>query len=138
VKSVSLVEAEYTAHQLARELMDYGEPVADFNTRYPGKLEGCLEAPFTHINGRYVYWTLAHRAAVLFYSIIKNHPFENGNKRMAVTITLVFVFKNDRWIDISPEDLYKIATVVAKSRPIDHDEVIKTLKITFKQNLSEA
>ena len=98
MQRVELQDVEYIAHRLAKELMDYGEPVADFSSRYPGRLEACLDTPFTYVNGRYVYWTLSHRAAVLFYAIIKNHPFENGNKRMAVTVTIVFMFVNNKWV----------------------------------------
>lgn len=133
MKRVSLREAEYVAHRMARELMDYGEPVADFNTRYPGRLESCLDHPFTHLNGRYVYWTIYHRAAVLFYLVIKNHPFENGNKRMAVAIMMTFFYKNGMWIDTSPEELYDIAKMVAESHPKDKDVIIGVLKIGFKK-----
>lgn len=132
MKRVSLGEAEYVAHRMARELMDYGEPVADFHTRYPGKLESCLEQPFTHLNGRYVYWTIYHRAAVLFYLLIKNHPFENGNKRMAVTIMLVFLYKNRRWLDVSPDELYELAKAVAESSAASKDGVVDVLKKVFK------
>jgi death on curing protein len=133
VKSVSLEEAEYIAYAMVHELMDYGEPAADFHTRYPGKLESCLEQPFMHLNGRYVYWTIHHRAAVLFYLLIKNHPFENGNKRMAVAITLVFLFKNDRWISIQPEGLYVLAKAVAESDPANKEFTVKSLKTIFKK-----
>ncbi|MFI5746558.1 type II toxin-antitoxin system death-on-curing family toxin [Streptomyces sp. NPDC051644] len=138
IQRVSLKEAEYVAHKMARELMDYGEPVADFRARYPGRLESCLEQPFTYLNGRFVYWTISHRAAVLFYLLIKNHPFENGNKRMAVTIMLTFFYKNGRWISIAPDALYRIAKIVAESPPYQKDIVIKLLKTTFRDHLVRA
>jgi death-on-curing family protein len=138
IQRVSLAEAEYVAHKMARELMDYGEPVADFHARYPGRLESCLEQPFTHLNGRFVYWTIGHRAAVLFYLLIKNHPFENGNKRMAVTIMLTFLYKNGRWIDTHPDALYEVARRVAESPAAEKDAWIDVLRKVFKENLVTA
>lgn len=137
IKEVSLLEAEYIAHSLVRELMDYGEPVGDFHTRYPGRLESCLAAPFTFVNGKYVYFRLTHRAAILFYSIIKNHPFENGNKRMAVTLTLVFLHVNHRWVEISPERLYELATSVAESSPLIRNQVVVIIKGLFNKYLTK-
>ena len=137
MKKVSLEEAEYIAYSSAKELMNYGEPMSDFETRYPGRLEASLEVPFTYLNGRYVYWTLSHRAAVYFYSIIKNHPFENGNKRMAVMILLVFLYLNKKWIKILPDDLYTLAKSVAASEPQNRAEILDCLKQTIKINLSD-
>jgi death-on-curing family protein len=135
IQPISLAEAEYVAHSFARSVMDYGEPVTDFHARYPGRLESCLEQPFTHFNGRFVYWTLVHRAAVMFYLLIKNHPFENGNKRMAVTITMTFFHKNGHWIEIHPDTLYSVAKFVAESRPRDKERVISDLKHVFRKHL---
>src|SRR5437868_12234953 len=124
MKKLLLQEVEYIAHQLAKELMDYDEPLPAFATRSPGKLESCIEQPFQTFGGKELYPTLIDKAAVLFYLITKNHPFENGNKRMAVTTTLVFLFKNKRWISVEPEKLYQLALIVAKSKPKDKDLVI--------------
>ncbi len=135
MKRVTLEQAQYAAHTLAKELLNYDEPMSEFDARSPGRLEACLEQPFATFDGKYLYWTLPHRAAVLFYGVIKNHPFENGNKRMAVMLLLWFVFKNKKWLNITPDGLYKIAYDVAESPPSDRDTVITALKITIKQHL---
>lgn len=92
-RPLTLPEAEYVA-QLTSQLMDFNEPLPPFQTRYPGKLESCLMLPFQTFDGKALYKHLTRKAAVLFYSVIKNHPFANGNKRMAVMLTQVFlIFK---------------------------------------------
>ena len=135
MKNVSLLEAEYLAYKLAKELMNYDEPLPDFGTRYPGKLESCLEQPFQTFDGEDLYPTIVDKAAVLFYLITKNHPFENGNKRMAVTMTLLFLFKNSHWLKINPEDLYELALIVAKSKANEKDYVISKLEESFSRLL---
>src|SRR5579883_1959103 len=124
MKKISLVEAEYIAHALAKELFaNFDEPMPEFGTRFPGRLESCLDQPFQTFNGKDLYGkSIASKAAVLFYLVIKNHPFENGNKRMAVTLMLVFLYKNGYWLQGSPEKLYKLALSVAASEANNKDQ----------------
>lgn len=134
IRPLDLADAQYVAHALALQLMDSdSEPIPPFHTRYAGKLESCLAEPFQTYDGKYLHWSFAERAAVLFYLITKNHCFENGNKRMAVTITLVFFFTNRRWVDIPPEELYQIACIVAESHPNAREEIQKKLKHVFQK-----
>lgn len=135
MKRLTLAQAEYAAHRLAKELLTYDEPMPDFDTRSPGRLEACLDQPFTTFDKKYLYWTLPHRAAILFYGVVKNHPFENGNKRMAVTLMLVFLYINGKWLRTNPDNLYSIAYEVAESDPLDRDIIITALKINIKKYL---
>ena len=131
-KQVSIRQAKFIAHVLAQELMNYGEPIPNFDTRLPGRLESCLNTPFQYFNGKPLYRYIPDKAAVLFYLIIKNHPFTNGNKRLAVTITLVFFHLNNKWVKIPPSDLYDIACEVASSDTKDKEHQISALKYIFK------
>ncbi len=115
MRPITVGEAEYVAHRLVKEMMDYGEPMGDFMTRYPNKLESCLEQPFATFGGEELYPTLLDKAVLLFYLVIKNHPFENGNKRMAVMLMLFFLFKNGKFSTVTPDALYDLALIVAKS-----------------------
>lgn len=117
------------------ELMDYDEPIPPFATRYQGRLESCLLLPFQTFDGRPLYRTLVRKAAVLFYGVIKDHPFINGNKRMAVTLTLVFFFQNNKWLDTSPRELYEMARAVATSKPENRDKVVNLLVKYFNISL---
>ena len=112
---LSVQEVEYAAHQLAREWMTWNEPIPDFGTRFPNILESCLAAPFQEFGGKSPYKGLVGKGAVLFYLLIKNHPFQNGNKRIAVASLLVFLFKNGKWINADNTGLYNFAKWVAMS-----------------------
>lgn len=57
--------------------------------RDPGLLESALYRPQTGY-----YGTLAEMAAAMFESLIKNHPFIDGNKRVAFFATDVFLRLN--------------------------------------------
>jgi len=117
IKSLSVVEIEYIAFRLARELMTYNEPIPDFVTRFPNILESCLAVPFQKFARRSPYKGIIGRAAILFYLMIKNHPFQNGNKRIAMTSLFVFLHKNKKWLRVDNKELYNFAVWVAESNP---------------------
>lgn len=133
IQRLTLRQAEFVAHRLAVELMNFDdEPMPQFDARDAGKLESCLAEPFQTFDGKYLHRTFIERAAVLFYLIAKNHCFVNGNKRMAVTLTSVFFFINKRWLNIAPLELYKIACDVAESESNDRENVHDSLVAIFK------
>lgn len=96
-------------------LMTWDEPIPDFVTRYPNVLESCLSQPFQTFNKKQLYVGIHKQAAILFYLLIKNHPFQNGNKRIAVTSLLIFLSRNKRWLKVDNQELYQFAVWVAES-----------------------
>ncbi len=127
MKQLSVVEVEYVAHRLAKELMDYGEPIPPFDTRFPDRLESCLKTPFQKWNGKSLYSGIVLKTAMLFYLMIKNHPFQNGNKRVAVLTLLYFLSENGRWIKVDNLTLYNFAKKIAESDPSKSKEVVQTI-----------
>lgn len=117
IKEVSLAEVEYIAHTLAQRLMAWDEPIPDFKTRRPSILESCIATPFQSFGGRQLYRGLIGKASILFYLMIKNHPFQNGNKRIAITTLMSFLYKNGKWIEVDNQELYNFAKWVAASNP---------------------
>jgi death-on-curing family protein len=115
MRTVTLEEVEYIAFRLAREHLSFDEPIPDFRTRFPGRLESCLLTPFVRFAGTSPYPSLASKAAMLLYLMIKNHPFQNGNKRIAVTTLLVFLHKNGKWLQVDSQALYNFTKWVAQS-----------------------
>jgi death-on-curing family protein len=128
IKTITIEEVEYIAIEMARQTMTWNEPIPGFETRYPGRLESCLSVPFQSFDKKLLYKGLTKKAAVLFYLMIKNHPFENGNKRIAVTTLLCFLMKNGKWLRIvDHEDLYKLAVTIAESDPLYKDQYVEII-----------
>lgn len=115
MKIISVTDVEYIAYDLAKKLMSFDEPIPDFVTRYPNVLERCLMQPFQRFEGDDLYKGLMKKTAVLFYLMIKNHPFQNGNKRIAVSTMFFFLWDNGKWLKISNQELYNFAKWVAES-----------------------
>lgn len=127
IRQLTIEHVEQLAHRLAREIMSWDEPIPDFGSRFPNIMESCLATPFQTFSKKDLYRSLDEKAAVLFYLLIKNHPFENGNKRVAVTSLLVFLHFNGYWIETPSDELCRIAVWVAESLPIAKDGVCRAL-----------
>lgn len=128
INKITLAEVEYIAFSLAKELMEYGEPIPPFDTRYPDKLESCLQTPFQTFDRKSLYQTMESKAAMLFYLMIKNHPFQNGNKRVAVVTLYYFLRSNGRKLKVGNLELYKFAKQVAESKPSNMNEVLLEIR----------
>ncbi|HKY62745.1 MAG TPA: type II toxin-antitoxin system death-on-curing family toxin [bacterium] len=135
MRELTVDQVEHSALYLARRLMEWDEPIPDFSTRFPGKLESCLKTPWQTFDGRALYPSLEDKAAVLFYLMIKNHPFQNGNKRLAVTSLMTFLYMNDLWLGIPSDVLYQFAIWVAESPAEAKDGTILAVKDMIKKYL---
>jgi death on curing protein len=135
MKIITVKEVEYISFRLAKETLSYNEPIPDFNTRFPNILESCLISPFQSFSGKSLYPSLISKAAILFYLMIKNHPFQNGNKRIAMTTLFVFLYKNKKWIEVDTQELYNFTVWVASSPPKVKDETVKAIEKFIKSNL---
>lgn len=118
--------------------LDGKEPVPPFRTRYPDKLESCLSVPRQTFGQKLLYPTLVDQAAILFYLLSKDHPFLNGNKRLALVSLLVFLYFNQRWLHVDLEDLYRFSVTVAASDAREKDRVFQEIKNFIRANMIDA
>lgn len=130
-------EVEYTAFVLAQEIMSFNEPIPDFKTRFPNILESCIAAPFQAFGDKSFYPGLIDKAAILFYLLIKNHPFQNGNKRIAMTTLFVFLHKNKKWIKVDTQELYNFTMWIAESPAKFKDETLSAIKKFLTQHITD-
>ncbi|MDD5721589.1 MAG: hypothetical protein PHT16_04095, partial [Candidatus Pacebacteria bacterium] len=70
MKPLTILEIEYIAHKLVREIMEWDEKIPDFSTRYPNILESCLIVPFQTFGGKTLYKGLIEKVSMLFYLMV--------------------------------------------------------------------
>jgi death-on-curing protein len=128
VKIITIADVEYLAFRLAKEHLSFSEPIPDFSTRFPNVLESCVLTPFQRFSGKALYPTLVDKASMLFYLMIKNHPFQNGNKRIAITTLLTFLYVNDKWLRADTQELHNFTGWIAQSLPQFKDEVVAAIQ----------
>jgi death-on-curing protein len=72
-----------------------------------------VEATF---DGNYLQKNIYEMGAAYCFHICQNHPFVDGNKRVALVSALIFFDFNDIKIDDEKEELYEIIMSLAKGK----------------------
>ena len=107
-----------------------------YEVRNTGRLESSIAQPFQKIGGRDLYPTLVSKASMLYYLCIKNHPFEDGNKRMGIFALIIYLAKNGYWLDTTNEDLFNITLRTAASNMEDKDQIISEIESFIERNIT--
>ncbi len=78
-----------------------------------GLLESALETPFQTFGGKDLYPALIQKAARLGHSLVSNHPFVDGNKRIGIHVMLVFLAINGVEIECTQQELIDVGLSLA-------------------------
>ena len=84
--------------------------------RDDGLLESALAAPFQTFGGEPVYPSLQAKAAQPGFSLVCNHPFVDGNKRIGAHAMLVFLAVNGIELCYEQQELIAIILFVASGQ----------------------
>jgi death on curing protein len=79
-------------------------------------LESAVSRPTTNISGKDMYFSLFDKAAALTYSIIKNHPFVDANKRTGLHAALTFLELNGIKVKIKSTSLVMLGVDIASGK----------------------
>jgi death-on-curing protein len=96
-----------------------------------GLLESAVSRPRATFRNKDLYPTSFHKAAALMESLVKNHPFIDGNKRMAITSAAIFLQMNGYLLKASHNELVDFAVLVAAGQADFNYEVA-----WFKEHVS--
>ena len=89
------------------------ETGGDSNIRDVALLESALESAFATFDGKELYPTKEEKGAKLGFSLISNHAFVDGNKRIGMYVLLTFLEINGTPIDPSSEEVARVGLAVA-------------------------
>ena len=90
--------------------------------RDEGGLEAALNRPYATFDNVDLYPTPIDKAAALFESLIINHPFVDGNKRVAYVLMKLLLFKNGVVIKSNMDEKYQMV-IDASMGKIRFDEI---------------
>ena len=97
-----------------------GEP----NIRDTDLLNSALESAFQTFDGVELYPSKEEKGARLGFSLISNHAFVDGNKRIGMYVLLAFLEVNGIRIDPSVDDVARVGLAVA-SGEMGYDELLQ-------------
>ena len=83
-----------------------------------GLLEMAVYSPFASFGGEDLYKTVDEKAEQLCNSLIRNHPFLDGNKRIGILAMLVFLDLNGKKLNITNEKIVSLGLEIAKGSKV--------------------
>jgi death-on-curing protein len=95
-----------------------------------GALESAIAQPRMAFGGEDLYPTIIEKAVALGYSIIKNHPFIDGNKRTGHAAIEIFLVLNGHEIKASTDDQEQVILRVAAGE-LSREELEKWLRLNL-------
>ena len=92
-----------------------------------GLLESAVQGCNQTFDDTELYPTIIEKAARMAYTLCKNHPFVDGNKRTAVTSMLVMLRLNGINLSYTQQELIALGLGIADSN-IEYKEILVWLK----------
>ena len=123
-------------YQEAREIIDsmkFNEMSNVFGIeKEQGILNGIIEQVYQNVFDQELYPSLEEKAAHLLYFLVKDHPFADGCKRIAATLFINFLYRNNHLYRnnkqiISNEALVAITILTAESNPNEMEIIVKLI-----------
>ncbi len=109
--------------------------VKEFGGSHGVRDESCLmsviEAPKQVVFNKEQYPTVFEKAAVYLRNIIGDHPFNDGNKRTAITVCVIFLERNEKYLITNPKDL-ETFTIKVVTNHLEITTIAEWLKIHTK------
>jgi death-on-curing protein len=87
--------------------------------RDEGLLDSVLAAPFQTFDGQELYPSTAAKIARISYSLVSNHPFLDGNKRIGTYVMLLLLELNHIDADFSDDHIVHIGLLLANGEMSD-------------------
>lgn len=104
------------------------ETGGDESIRDEHLLDSTLETAFQTFDGKELYKTKEEKGARIGHSLISNHAFVDGNKRIGMHIMLLFLALNSINIDVSDEEIIKVGLGVDSGK-MQYEDLLKWIKL---------
>lgn len=103
------------------------ETGGEIGVRDEGLLESALESAFATFDGQDLYPTKEEKGARIGYSLISNHAFVDGNKRIGMHIMLTFLELNGIKLDCKDQDIIDAGLALAAGE-MSYKELLDWIK----------
>ena len=125
--------------QLVGQMKDSFETDEFGVAKESGEVEGSIAAVYQSVFGQDAYPSLEEKAANLLYFMIKDHPYADGCKRIAASLFLEVLDKNNALFQdgrkrLSDGTLVAITLMVAESKAEEKDVMVKLIMNLLKLN----
>jgi len=119
--TISVQMAELLHQMIAQETG------GEIGVRDEGLLDSALKSAFATFDGKDLYPTKEEKGARIGYSLISNHAFVDGNKRIGIHIMLTFLESNGIKINCTDSEIVEVGLGVASGQ-INYEQLLNWIK----------
>jgi len=117
------IEEAIRRHNILIDLFGGSKGVRDLNG-----LQAALARPYATFDGQELYPNPVDKAAAILESLVINHPFIDGNKRIAYALMFLILAENGFYLKISQDEQYAFV-IAASTGEIRYDEIKAWLEV---------
>lgn len=92
-----------------------------------GLLDSALESAYATFDGKELYPTKEEKAARIGYSLISNHAFVDGNKRIGIYVMFTFLEVNGIRLEATNDEVAAVGLSIA-SGEMSHADLLEWIK----------
>lgn len=111
------------------DLLDLARALGVGPVRDVGLLDSAAHRPQSGFLGQSAYTSIADKAAALMHSVCSNHALVDGNKRLALLATAVFLRINGHDLDLSDDEAFDLTMAVAAGH-LTAEEIAARLRLS--------
>jgi death-on-curing family protein len=125
-------------NEVRTRLGEKGEATELFGRESGHKFKGIIGALYQTFDKKELYASMEEKSAHIFYLIIKDHPFSDGNKRVASLLFVYFLDRNgylrkaNREPKINDNTIVALSLLIAASDPGEKDTMINIITNLLK------
>jgi death-on-curing protein len=117
-----------TEYLTLADLLDLAAALGAGPVRDLGLLDSACHRPQAAFYGQEAYPALVEKAAALMHSLCCNHALVDGNKRLALLGTVVFLRINGYRLDLTDDEAFRLTISIAAGKQ-DAAEIAKHLRL---------
>lgn len=118
---------EHVEYLTLRDLLALAKALNVGPVRDLGLLDSSAHRPRSNFAGQQAYPTVPAKAAALMHSLVCNHALVDGNKRLGLLATAVFLRLNGLELDLTDDDAFDLTMSVAAGQ-LNADDIEKRLR----------
>jgi death-on-curing protein len=96
-------------------------------------LESAIERPYSGMENNEFYPSPEEKAAAIIESIVKNHPFHDGNKRTGYVLMRLTLMQNNKDLSATRDEKYRFVLGIASGH-LEFDQILDWIKKKIIEN----
>lgn len=125
------IEVCRITHRAYQRVYKQQEPLPPFETRYPGRLESVIGS--VRNKAELLSYGLVKTAVAYYVQLAKSQAFYNGNKRMAIILSSIYLHFNGYYLKAPHKGFEDLTLFVSRDNKVTIEEAVEVITPIFEK-----